>query len=144
MNRVEERRRGEASRRIVSLFVAGACVALAACQGDGGARAFPIPGERGGRVVVEVLNAGGRPGAARLGALALRRAGIDVVYFGNADAGALDSTQIVVRRGSVATGQRVRAALKLGRVSVEPDSTRLLDVTVLLGRDFTPPFDFHP
>ena len=133
------RRRGATSRGIVGLVVA-----IGACRTDGGARAFPIPGERDGRVVVEVLNAGGRPGAARLGALALRRAGIDVVYFGTAEAATQDSTLIVVRRGSVAAGQRVRAALRLGRVSVEPDSTRLLDVTVVLGRDFTPTFDFHP
>jgi hypothetical protein len=120
------------------------CAALWACGGDGSARAYPIPGERDGRVMVEVLNAGGRPGAARVGALTLRRAGIDVVYFGNADAGSLDSTRIVVRRGNLAAGQRVRAALKLGSVSLELDSSRLLDVTVLLGRDFSPPFDFHP
>ena len=96
--------------------------------------------------MVEVLNASGQPGAARLGALTLRRAGIDVVYFGNAEAGTapLDSTRIVVRRGAVAIGTRVRAALKTGRVTLELDSTRLLDVTVLLGRDFTPPIDFHP
>jgi hypothetical protein len=123
------------------------CAALAAfgaCGGDGGARAYPIPGERDGRVIVEVLNASGRPGAARMGALTLRRAGIDVVYFGNAEGTALDSTRILVRRGTVAAANRVRAALKLGRVTVEPDSSRLLDVTVLLGRDFTPRFDFHP
>ena len=41
-------------------------------------------------------------------------------------------------------GQRVRSALKAGRITVEPDSTRLLDITVLLGRDFAPAFDFHP
>ena len=120
-----------------------------ACGGDGAAgRAYPIPGEKGERLVVEVLNASGRPGAARAGALVLRRAGIDVVYFGNADAsgaaGGLDSTRILVRRGAVTAGARVRAALKVGRVALEIDSTRLLDVTVLLGRDFTPPFDFHP
>jgi len=120
------------------------CAALWACGSDSGARAYPIPGERDGRVMVEVLNAGGRPGAARVGALTLRRAGLDVVYFGNADAGSLDSTRIVVRRGNLAAGQRVRAALKLGSVSLELDSSRLLDVTVLLGRDFSPPFDFHP
>jgi LytR cell envelope-related transcriptional attenuator len=121
-----------------------ACAALWACGGDGGERAYPIPGERDGRVIVEVLNAGGRPGAARTGALTLRRAGIDVVYFGNADTTFLDSTRILVRRGAVAAGNRVRAALKVGQVRTELDSSRLLDVTVLLGRDFTPPFDFHP
>ena len=117
---------------------------MAGCGSDGGARAYPIPGERATRIQVEVLNASGRPGAARGGALVLRRAGIDVVYFGNADGEALDSTRILVRRGSVDVGTRIRAALRLGRISVVPDSTRLLDVTVLLGRDFTAPFDFHP
>jgi hypothetical protein len=119
---------------------------VAAC-GDRGseARAFPIPGERGPRIMVEVLNASGRSGLARSGALVLRRAGIDVVYFGNAaDATILDSTRIIVRRGSKASGERVRDALRLGRVVVEPDSARLLDVSVLLGRDFTPRLEFHP
>lgn len=144
MSYVEGRRRGKASRSIVAFLRLTCCVALTGCGDDrAGARAYPIPGERGGRVQVEVLNASGRPGAARGGALVLRRAGIDVVYFGNAEA-ALDSTRIVVRRGSAEVGARVRAALNVGRVAVEADSSRLLDVTVLLGRDFTPPFDFHP
>lgn len=96
-------------------------------------------------MTVEVLNASGRLGGARAGALTLRRAGIDVVYFGNAtDAGTLDTTRILVRRGAVDAGARVRAALRFGRVVVEPDSARLVDVTVLLGRDFAPRFDFHP
>jgi hypothetical protein len=127
-------------------LVVAAGLALAACGGEGdNARAFPIPGERGGRLTVEVLNASGRLGVARAGALTLRRAGIDVVYFGNAAEGApLDSTRILVRRGSVNAGTRVRAALRVGRVRIEVDSTRLLDVTVLLGRDFTPALDFHP
>lgn len=126
--------------------LAGALGALlAACGGDGsGGHAFPIPGERNGRVIVEVLNASGRSGLARAGALTLRRAGLDVVYFGNAAEGPLDSTRILVRRGAVDAGNRVRAALRVGRVSVEPDTTRLLDVTVLLGRDFTPRFQFDP
>ncbi len=120
-------------------------VLFAACGGDGaGGHAFPIPGERGGRVVVEVLNASGRPGLARAGALTLRRAGLDVVYFGNAAEGPLDSTRILVRRGALEAGTRVRTALQVGRVSLEPDTARLLDVTVLLGRDFAPRFQFDP
>ena len=115
---------------LVRLLALLGSISLAACQDDG-ARAFPIPGERHGRVIVEVLNAGGRPGAARVGARTLRRAGIDVVYFGNAESGTLDSTRIVVRRGDQAAAQRVRSALKAGRITVEPDSTRLLDITVL-------------
>lgn len=124
------------------LLVAAAC-------GDRGrdGRAFPVPGDRGPHIVVEVLNASGRPGLARAGALTLRRAGIDVVYFGNAatdGAGPLDSTRIVVRRGDTEVGERIRTALKRGRISVAVDSSRLLDVSVFLGRDFTPPFQLNP
>ncbi len=121
-------------------------LAFGACRGDrAGATAFPIPGERGPRVVVEVLNASGRPGLARTGTRVLRRAGIDVVYFGNAPAtGILDSTQILIRRGAAGVGQRIRGALGVGRVVVEPDSTRLLDASVLLGTDFAPRLELHP
>jgi hypothetical protein len=76
----------------------------------------------------------------------LRRAGIDVLSFGNAGAalGTLDSTQIIVRRGVPAVGERVRKALGMGRVVVALDSTKLLDASVLLGADFGPRVDFHP
>lgn len=127
-----------------------ALVALAvtlAC-GGGAQQGYPIPGDRGPAITVEVLNANGRAGDARVGTRLLRRAGIDVVYFGNAplpDA-ALDSTLIIVRRGGTDVGERVRSALGSGRVEVELDSTRLLDVSVLLGADFTRARsrDFHP
>ena len=117
-----------------------------ACDDRAARQAYPIPGETGDRVTVEVLNASGRPGHARGGTRLLRRAGIDVVYFGNAPpgTGALDSTRIVVRRGTADAAERVRRALGVGRVSVELDSARLLDVSVLLGADFAPRLEFHP
>ncbi len=120
-----------------------------ACRGDGGA-AHPVPGDRGPALLVEVLNASGQPGDARIGTRVLRRAGIDVVYFGNAPAalGILDSTRIIVRRGTADAGARVRKALGAGRVEMQLDSARLLDASVLLGADFAPPppsrLDFHP
>jgi len=46
--------------------------------------------------------------------------------------GPLDSTRIVVRRGTEEVGRRVRRALGLGRVVVQLDTTRLLDASVLL------------
>ena len=127
-----------------------AIVALAvtlACE-SGAKQGYPIPGDREPALTVEVLNANGRAGDARVGTRLLRRAGIDVVYFGNApqpDA-ALDSTRIIVRRGGPDVGERVRSALGSGRVQVEHDSSRLLDVSVLLGADFAPArsADFHP
>ena len=120
-----------------------------ACGGDG-ARKPPIPGDRGSAITVEVLNANGRSGDARVGTRLLRREGIDVVYFGNAPApsagGTLDSTRIIVRRGSARVGEQVRAALGLGKVEIDLDSSKLLDVSVLLGADFPPrsSLDFHP
>lgn len=114
----------------------------AACGSDRD-QARVIPGDRGGAITVEVLNANGRSGDARVGTRLLRRQGIDVVYFGNAGDATLDSTRIIVRRGSAEVGEKVRKALRHGRVEVQLDSAKLLDVTVLLGADFTS-LDFHP
>jgi len=119
-----------------------------ACRGERAAVDYGIPGAQGERITVEVRNASGRPGLARAGTRMLRRAGIDVLTFGNApetlEGGTLDSTRIVVRRGSAAVGERVRRALGVGRVVVQLDSNRLLDVSVLLGGDFAPRLEFHP
>ena len=120
---------------------------VAACRGERpGAGALRIPGEDGPRITVEVLNASGRPGLAKVATRVLRGAGIDVVAFGNAGEalGTLDSTRIVVRRGTAAALGPVRAALQCGRVTVELDRTKLLDASVFLGRDFTPWLEFHP
>jgi hypothetical protein len=112
-------------------------VVIGGCGGDS-TQTRPIPGDRGPAITVEVLNANGRAGDARIGTQRLRRAGIDVVYFGNAGENGLDSTRIIVRRGVEKAGERVRAALGQGRVEVQLDSTKLLDVSVLLGLDFHP------
>lgn len=117
------------------------------CGGEGrGAHAFPIPGDRGARLVVEVLNASGRTGLARSGTRVLRRAGIDVVHFGNAagSQGLLDSTRILLRRGDAAAAHRVREALGVGKVVLAPEPDLLVDVSVLLGADFAPPLELHP
>ncbi|MFN2571170.1 MAG: LytR C-terminal domain-containing protein [Gemmatimonadales bacterium] len=116
-----------------------------ACKRDTQA-ASSIPGDRIPALTAEVLNANGRAGDARVGTRLLRDAGIDVVYFGNAPENNLDSTRIIVRRGAGNVGERVRAALGQGRVEVQMDSTKLLDVSVLLGADFAPAsrLNFHP
>ncbi|HEY3221401.1 MAG TPA: LytR C-terminal domain-containing protein [Gemmatimonadales bacterium] len=124
---------------VVVAVVVGGC-------GRDATKTHPVPGDRGPAITVEVLNANGRAGDARVGTRALRRAGIDVVYFGNAAETGLDSTLIIVRRGAEQVGKRVRAALGQGRVAVQLDSSKLLDVSVLLGADFASSarFDFHP
>lgn len=99
-------------------------------------RDYPIPSP-GHRVTVEVLNGGRRAGAARAATRLLRRHGLDVVFFGNA-AEATDSTRVIVRRGDQARGREVRQALGVGRIVVEPDTLRRVDVSVILGPDFSP------
>jgi hypothetical protein len=124
-------------------------IVVVGCSG-GSTQTHPIPGDRGAAITVEVLNASGQPGNARTGTRMLRKAGIDVVFFGNAASSAtLDSTRIIVRRGDAKVGERVRAVLGQGRVEIQLDSGKLLDVSVLLGTDFassTRPtsFDLHP
>jgi hypothetical protein len=95
----------------------------------------PVPGERG-RVVVEVLNTTRAVGLARAATRVLRDGGIDVVYFGSDTGAVVDSTQVLVRRGVPDQGARVARALGLGAVRQLPDPSRLVDVTVRLGRDF--------
>jgi hypothetical protein len=131
--------------RLALIVGLGAC-ALGACRGEGRPAAIPLPGEQGQRVTVEVFNASGRAGLGRLGSRVLRREGIDVVALGNVSdsAGTLDTTRIVVRRGTLAAGTAIRKALGVGRVLLQPDSARLLDASVFLGGDFSPRLEFHP
>jgi hypothetical protein len=133
----------ELARRALTTVV----LLLAACRDERTrTTAFPVPGDNGPRITVEVLNASGKPGLAKAGTRVLREAGIDVVTFGNAPGtdGPLDSTRIVVHRSRRTTGDRIRRALGVGRVSFDADSARLLDASVLLGTDFAPRLDFHP
>ncbi len=100
------------------------------------AHAYAIPSpER--RITVEVLNGTRRSGVARAATRMLRRRGLDVVFYGNAEA-AVESTRVIVRRGDPGRGRDVRQALGAGRVVVEPDTLRRVDVSVVLGPDFQP------
>lgn len=98
----------------------------------------------GVRIKVEVLNASGQRGLARRATFALRDAGFDVVRFDNAAEGR-DSTLVLARSGKDDWAELVAKALGGARVESRPDSTRFLDVTVLLGADWRPPAKpFHP
>jgi hypothetical protein len=96
------------------------------------------------RIKVEVLNASGQRGLARRATFALRDAGFDVVRFGN-DPAPRDSTLVLARSGNDDWARLVARALGGARVESRPDSSRYLDVTVLLGGDWRPPAKpFHP
>ena len=103
--------------------------------------AYPVPTVEH-RVTVEVLNGSGRPGLARVATRVLRQQGLDVVYLGNGPA--VDSTTVLVRRGDEAAGKQVRRALDQGRLKLARDSTRHVDVSVLLGPDYRGPDEVHP
>jgi len=106
-------------------------------------RPLPIPGERE-RIEVEVLNATRVDGLARAMTLELRRAGIDVVFFGTAREAPLDSTLILMRGSDTTFGERIRKVLGTGKIVVEPDPALLLDASVLLGLDLVASRRIHP
>ena len=91
-----------------------------------------------GRIRVEVLNAGGEAGMARLATDRLRDQGFDVVYFGNAETFDQDSTVVVDRSGRLEAARAVGDVLGAMSILSEPDSNLYLDVTVLLGREWSP------
>jgi hypothetical protein len=99
------------------------------------------------RVVVEVLNAAGedlpRRGLARIGTRYLRERGVDVIFYGTADT-IVDSTLLLVRRGEPASAERVARLLGGAEIRRRPDSTLRVDLTVLLGRRWTPGPDPRP
>ncbi|HEY7634781.1 MAG TPA: LytR C-terminal domain-containing protein [Gemmatimonadales bacterium] len=104
------------------------------------AYALPSPDHR---ILVEVLNGTRRAGSARAATRMLRQQGLDVVFFGNAER-LVDSTQILIRRGDSANGRAVRAGLGVGRVVLDGDTLRRVDVSVVLGQDFRPRLELHP
>ncbi|HSJ25175.1 MAG TPA: LytR C-terminal domain-containing protein [Longimicrobiales bacterium] len=83
-----------------------------------------------------MLNASGRTGLARAATDRLRGGGFDVVYFGNASGFSGDSTLILDRTGDDAVAHAVARFLGAGIVRTERDTTRFVDATVIIGRDW--------
>lgn len=136
------RRRGVAVALFVTLgLVAAFAVSLFArlAGGDGAlatpsARAIADPAE----VRVEVLNGAGTAGLARDATHRLRGLGFDVVYFGNATSFDRGRSVVLDRTGAVERARAVAASLEIDSVAMAPDTTLLLDVTVVLGEDWPP------
>ena len=103
-----------------------------------------IPGDSGRAITVEVLNETTIDGLARDVARRLRGRGIDVVSMGTSAGRDRDSTAILVRRGDTTAAAAVKRALGAGRISRELDPHRLLDASVLIGRDLAPALNRHP
>jgi hypothetical protein len=106
--------------------------AEAALSGPADARA-----PEGVRIKVEVLNATRTRGLARRATRYLRDRGFDVVGSGTS-AEQRDSTIVLDRSAHPEWAYLVARAMK-AKVSAQPDSSRYLDVTVILGADWRPP-----
>lgn len=98
----------------------------------------------GVRIRVEVLNATRVRGLARRATMHLRDRGFDVVSVGTSRA-PRDSTLVLDRSGHPDWAALVGRALGGARVEHAPDSSRYLDVTVLIGATWRPPSEpFYP
>ena len=140
-------------RRILIVAVASALVIAAVAiptvmrgRNDVPERAVPpdasVP--EGQRVRVQVLNATTTRGLARRAMLHLRDRGFDVLEMGTAPE-QRDSTLVLDRSGHPDWAQRVADAMGGARVESRPDTSRYLDVTVLVGRSWRPPAQpFYP
>lgn len=96
------------------------------------------------RIKVEVLNATNVRGLARRGTFHLRDLGFDVVASGNSTE-KVDTTVVIVRSGRPEWGELAAKALGGARIETRPDSSRYLDLTILLGASWRPPLEtFHP
>ena len=128
---------------VVAVLVAGAWAwrarsapggnPIAAVLGGGGVRA-----PDGVRIRVEVLNATKTRGLARSATRVLRDRGFDVVGVGN-EPQARDSTLVLDRSNHPEGAALVAEALGGARVESRPDTSRYLDVTVLVGATWRPP-----
>jgi LytR cell envelope-related transcriptional attenuator len=136
---LERNRRGRVLVLVlIALGVAGASLSVwwhTRGPAPGPVGPLPIPGQRV-HAQVEVLNTTASVGLARAATRVLRDAGINVVYFGSDTGATLDTTQVLVRRGAGEDAPAVARALGVGVIRQRPDPSRLVDITVRLGRDF--------
>jgi hypothetical protein len=97
----------------------------------------------GTRIKVEVLNATKTRGLARRATIYLRDRGFDVV--GSGTVSEQRATTIVYDRSSHPEWARLVGRAMNAPVVARPDSSRYLDVTVLIGSNWRPPaLPFHP
>ncbi len=128
------------------VVMAIAVVAMRArwADGVGGLPGRSVRAPDGTRIRVEVLNATKTRGLARRATAYLRDRGFDVVATGTSGE-ALDSTLVLDRSNHPEWATLVARSLGNARVEARPDSSRYLDVTVLLGTSWRPPAEpFYP
>jgi hypothetical protein len=96
-----------------------------------------LPGVSPQRTRVQILNGTGAIGASPRVAKKLVPAGARVVLSGNADSFAYAQTQIVFYdRSQQQAAARIRQALGTGRLVLSRQPLDVVDVTVIIGKDF--------
>jgi hypothetical protein len=152
-----EQRALKRTRRIVALTILVGVIALASwwtVRARAAARtpagiASAIAGAdvrapQGVRIRVEVLNATRTRGLGRRATRWLRDGGFDVVFTGTSR-DQRDSTIVLDRTGHPEWARAVANRMGGARVESRPDSSRHLDVTVLVGGTFrAPPQTLYP
>ena len=98
----------------------------------------------GQRVRVQVLNATRVRGLGRRAMLYLRDQGFDVVEVGTTNV-LQDTTLVLDRSRHPEWARNIATSLGAARVETRPDTSRYLDVTVLVGSSWRPPAQpFYP
>lgn len=100
--------------------------------------ARPAGAARTGRRI-EILNGNGRPGIGQQVADQLIPKGFRIILNQNAKRFDYETTQIVVYSGSkaaLATAEEIRSTLGVGEVLISRQSQTLVDVTIVVGRDY--------
>jgi hypothetical protein len=139
--------KGRLSAAAAAVLLAAIALLAVYLRGERGPRAPAAPPPRprvdarapaGARIKVEVLNATSVRGLARRATMHLRDRGFDVVASGTARE-RRDSTLVLDRSGHPEWARLVGDAMGGARVESRPDSSRYLDVTVLIGATWSPP-----
>jgi len=132
-------------RPLSVLIAVGAVLAVLTASGlgqwldDDGAEGDVLMTLREDRITIDVRNGGGVAGMARAATDHLRESGFDVVSLGNASTFGHDATVVTDRVGDTETAAAVARALGVERVESVPDSNLFVDVSVLLGADWSAP-----
>lgn len=135
--------------RIVVVALAGITIlAAAAVEGvrrhRASATATGLRAPDSVRVRVQVLNSTKTRGLARRATMLLRDRGFDVVETGTLTE-SRDTTLVLDLSGHPDWAKRVAALFSPARVDSRPDSSRYLDVAVVIGTSWRPPAEpFYP
>lgn len=90
------------------------------------------------RIRVQVLNSTKTHGLARRATMLLRDHGFDVVEFGTTS-DTRDTTLVLDLSGHPEWAKRVAQTLGVARIEARTDSSRYLDISVVLGATWRPP-----